>query len=94
MGVKQSKNGSGTWEVSAWYRDWQGERHRKHKRGFKTRRRPPSGEVVFCQAERRARHDFEDFVAIYKATASASRLNTWKDKENIIQTKIMRTSAR
>jgi hypothetical protein len=37
MAVIQGDND--TWEVSVWYRDWQGERHRKHKRGFETKRK-------------------------------------------------------
>ena len=36
MSVTQAENG--TWEVSVWYKDWQGERKRKHKRGFATKR--------------------------------------------------------
>ena len=89
MGVKQTDNG--TWEVSVWYRDWQGGRHRKHKRGFKTKKEAVEWERSFLAKQNGAPDmTFEDFVAIYKADRMPHlRLNTWKDKENIIQTKIM-----
>lgn len=32
-----SKEASGTYEVQCWYRDWQGTRKKKHRRGFKTK---------------------------------------------------------
>ena len=42
MGVyKEGKN----WKVQVYYKDWQGNRKRKQKRGFRTK-----GEAVFCQA--------------------------------------------
>ena len=55
MSVTQAENG--TWEVSVWYKDWQGERKRKHKRGFATKREASLGERVHRASGWLARHE-------------------------------------
>ncbi|WP_285147673.1 Arm DNA-binding domain-containing protein [Slackia exigua] len=65
MSVTQAENG--TWEVSVWYKDWQGERKRKHKRGFATKREAKAWESAFV-----ARQDgspdmrMHDFYELYR----------------------------
>lgn len=45
MSVTQAENG--TWEAGVWCKDWQGERKRKHKRGFATKREAKAWESAF-----------------------------------------------
>lgn len=45
MSVTQAENG--TWEVSVWYKGWQGERKRKHKLGFAIKREIKAWESLF-----------------------------------------------
>ena len=89
MSATQAENG--TWEVSVWYRDWQGERHRKHKRGFATKREAKAWESAFI-----ARQDgspdmrMHDFYELYREDRMPHlKLNTWRTKEQIIETKIL-----
>ncbi|MDD6785379.1 MAG: site-specific integrase [Eggerthellales bacterium] len=89
MSVTQAENG--TWEVSVWYKDWQGERKRKHKRGFATKREAKAWEAAFV-----ARQDgspdmrMHDFYELYREDRMPHlKLNTWRTKEQIIETKIL-----
>ena len=89
MSVTQAENG--TWEVSVWYKDWQGERKRKHKRGFATKREAKAWENAFV-----ARQDgspdmrMHDFYELYREDRMPHlKLNTWRTKEQIIETKIL-----
>ena len=89
MSVTQAENG--TWEVSVWYKDWQGERKRKHKRGFATKREAKAWESAFM-----ARQDgspdmrMHDFYELYREDRMPHlKLNTWRTKEQIIETKIL-----
>ena len=89
MSVTQSDNG--TWEASVWYRDWQGSRKRKHKRGFATKRDAKAWETAFI-----ARQDgspemkMMHFYELYREDKMPHlKLNTWKTKEQIIETKIL-----
>lgn len=89
MSVTQAENG--TWEVSVWYKDWQGERKRKHKRGFATKREAKAWESAFV-----ARQDgspdmrMHDFYELYREDRMPHlKLNTWRTKEQIIETKIL-----
>lgn len=89
MSVTQAENS--TWEVSVWYKDWQGERKRKHKRGFATKREAKAWESAFI-----ARQDgspdmrMHDFYELYREDRMPHlKLNTWRTKEQIIETKIL-----
>lgn len=89
MSVTQAENGC--WEVSVWYRDWQGNRRRKHKRGFATKRDAKAWETSFI-ARQAGSPDmrFADFFELYEQDRRPHlKLNTWKTKENIVLTKIM-----
>lgn len=50
----------GTFYVQCWYKDWQGQRKKKTKRGFKTRKAAAAWEVDFLrQMEGLCGTDFE-----------------------------------
>lgn len=66
MSVTQAENG--TREVSVWYKDWQGERKRKHKRGFATKREAKAWESSFV-----ARRDGSPDMRCMTSTSSTSR---------------------
>lgn len=89
MSATQAENG--TWEVSVRYKDWQGERKRKHKRGFAAKREAKAWESSFV-----ARQDgspdmrMHDFYELYREDRMPHlKLNTWRTKEQIIKTKIL-----
>ena len=89
MAVTQGDNG--TWEVSVWYRDWQGERHRKHKRGFETKREAKAWETAFvAKQEGSPSMTMSAFYKVYEQDRRPHlKLNTWKSKEQMILTKIL-----
>lgn len=89
MAVTQGDNG--TWEVSVWYRDWQGERHRKHKRGFETKREAKAWESAFiAKQEGSPSMTMNAFYEVYEQDRRPHlKLNTWKTKEQMILTKIL-----
>lgn len=89
MSVTQAENG--TWEAGVWCKDWQGERKRKHKRGFATKREAKAWESAFI-----VRQDdspdmrMHDFCELYREDRMPHlKLNTWRTKEQIIETKIL-----
>lgn len=89
MSVTQAENG--TWEVSVWCKDWQGERKRKHKCGFATKR-----EIKVWESSFIARQDgspdmrMHDFCELYfEDRMPYLKLSTWRTKEQIIETKIL-----
>ncbi|MDD5924972.1 site-specific integrase [Ellagibacter isourolithinifaciens] len=89
MSVKQ--DGNGTWEVSAWYHDWQGNRKRKHKRGFATKREAKAWERSFLARQEGAPDmTMADFFEIYRDDRMPHlKLNTWRNKEQVIVGKIL-----
>lgn len=89
MSVTQGDNG--TWEVSVWYRDWQGERHRKHKRGFETKREAKAWESAFiAKQEGSPSMTMNAFYEVYEQDRRPHlKLNTWRTKEQMILTKIL-----
>ena len=86
-----SKEASGTYEVQCWYRDWQGARKKKHRRGFKTKAAARKWERDFLlKAEGSPSMTFASFVEVYEADMKPRlKLNTWLTKCHIIDTKIM-----
>lgn len=81
----------GTWYVSFYYQNWKGERTRKLKRGFRTRKEALDWERTFqLQTTANLEMTFEDFLAVYTVDMKQRmKLNTWVTKESVIQTKLI-----
>ena len=81
----------GTWYVSFYYQNWKGERTRKLKRGFRTRKEALDWERTFqLQTTANLEMTFEDFIAVYTVDMKQRmKLNTWVTKESVIQTKLI-----
>jgi len=80
-----------TWYVSFYYENWKGEKKRKLKRGFSTKREALDWEREFRQ-QQCADLDmtFEAFVEIYtKDMKSRLKNYTWQTKQNIIEKKLI-----
>jgi len=80
----------GTWYASFYYENWKGERKRKLKRGFTTKREALEWEREFLR-EQSADLDmtFENFVEIYKKDMySRLKENTWQTKQAIIEKRL------
>lgn len=81
----------GTWFVSFHYQDWTGQRKRKLKRGFRTKREALQWEQDFKLKEA-ANLDmtFAAFVEEYTKDRKAKlKRNTWETKDCIIRTKLL-----
>ena len=80
-----------TWYVSVYYTNWQGEKSRKVKRGFKTKREAQEWEDEFLHTKTGALEmTFGDFVEIYLDTLrNRVRESTIVSKQSIIDSKIM-----
>lgn len=81
----------GSWYASFYYKDWQGQRVKKMKRGFPTKKEALQWERTFIQ-EKSAdlSMNFEVFLKIYeKDMKNRVKENTWIGKETIINTKIL-----
>jgi integrase len=84
-------NAKGTWYISFYFQNWKGERERKLKRGFRTKKEALEWEREFLQKQA-ADMDmtFAAFVELYSRDMKTRlRLNTWQTKENIIQNKLL-----
>lgn len=70
----------GSWTVQCWYRDWQGARRKKTKRGFKSRAAARSAGAIGMR--------FGDFFGIYTEDVKPRlKINTWLSKEHMVRTK-------
>ena len=71
-----------TWRSQFYYEDWQGVRHKKNKRGFKTKAEAEEWERNFRQQQRKDLDiNFENFVEIYFADVeNRLRESTIKNK--------------
>ena len=80
-----------TWYVSVCYTNWQGEKRRKVKRGFKTKREAQEWEDEFLHSKAgNLEMTFGDFVEIYLDTLKKRvRESTIVSKQSIIDSKIM-----
>lgn len=57
----------GTWLVQCWYRDWKGERRKKTKRGFATKREAQARERDFlARCGGSLSMTFGEFVKLYE----------------------------
>lgn len=81
----------GTWYVSFYYVNWKGERERKLKRGFSTKRDALEFEREFLQQKTAdLTMTFEAFVKIYiEDMKNRIRQHTWKTKTSIIEGKLL-----
>lgn len=81
----------GTFYVQCWYKDWQGQRKKKTKRGFKTRKAAAAWEVDFLrQMEGTPDMTLNAFYDLYRADTEKKLRNTTKaNKANMIETKIL-----
>ena len=81
----------GTWYVSFYFANWKGERERKLKRGFPTKREALEFERKFLQQKGAdLSMTFEAFLQLYIADRKPRiREHTWKTKIPIIETKLL-----
>lgn len=89
MGVyKEGKN----WKVQVYYKDWQGNRKRKQKRGFRTKGEAKEWERDFLQQQSQGVDiEFGNFLEIYyKDMDVRLRENTMYTKRYIIDLKIQK----
>jgi len=90
MSVYKDKK-TGKWYVMCWYDDWRGERKQKCKRGFPTKKAAQSWEREFLMQEQ-ADLDMtlNSFFELYRNDVKPKlKLNTWLNKEHIIEKKIL-----
>ena len=85
------KDKNGKWYVSVYYDGWNGQRDRKVKRGFSTKRDALEWERQFLnQSEGNLNMTFESFIELYeKDIRPKLKLNTWLNKEHLIRTKLL-----
>ena len=81
----------GTWYSSFYYEDWQGQRKKKMRRGFKTKKEAQEWERQFLLMQAAdLSMEFETFYEIYAADKHQRvRETTWISKKNIFETKIL-----
>lgn len=79
-----------TWRCQFYYEDWQGVRHKKNKRGFKTKTEAEEWERNFRQQQRKDLDiNFENFVEIYFADVeNRLRESTIKNKRYVFDLKV------
>lgn len=79
-----------TWCCQFYYEDWQGVRHKKNKRGFKTKAEAEEWERNFRQQQRKDLDiNFENFVEIYFADVEKRlRESTIKNKRYVFDLKV------
>ena len=79
------------WRSQFYYKDWQGVRHKKNKRGFRTKAEAEQWERDFLQQQQRNLDiNFENFVQIYyEDMEHRLRENTMRTKKFIIDLKII-----
>lgn len=79
-----------TWRSQFYYEDWQGVRHKKNKRGFKTKAEAEEWERNFRQQQRKDLDiNFENFVEIYFSDVeNRLREGTIKNKRYVFDLKV------
>lgn len=89
MAAYKDKN-SGKWYVSVYFTNWKGERDRKVKRGFATKREALEWERQFlAQKSSDLDMSFDAFIAIYENDLrDRLKLSTWIMKRSVIDNKI------
>ncbi len=81
----------GTYYVQCWYRDWTGQRKKKTKRGFKTKKAAAAWEVDFLrQMEGTPDMTLKAFYELYQRDLEKKlRITTQRNKQQIIETKVL-----
>lgn len=81
----------GTYYVQCWYRDWTGQRKKKTKRGFKTKKAAAAWEVDFLrQMEGTPDMTLNAFFELYQRDLEKKlRITTQRNKQQIIETKVL-----
>ena len=79
-----------TWRCQFYYEDWQGVRHKKNKRGFKSKAEAEEWERNFRQQQRKDLDiNFEKFVEIYFIDMeNRLRESTIKNKRYVFDLKV------
>lgn len=79
-----------TWRVAVYYTDWQGNRKKHEKRGFKTKKAAQNYEAEFLAKKKNdINMGFGTFVDLYLSDIKPQiKLTTYSTKENIINTHI------
>ncbi len=90
MGVYRDEK-QRSWYVSLRYTDWRGEKSRKVKRGFKTKKEAQEWEKGFLNENKGSLEMlFGEFVELYEENLKERlRLSTWQTKVSIIECKIL-----
>ena len=85
------KETNGTWRVIYRYSDWKGERKQTSKRGFATKREALAWErEQILKTKLALDMTFASFYEVYSSDMKTRlKLNTWKTKEHIINTKVL-----
>lgn len=80
-----------TWRVTVYYTDWQGNKKKHEKRGFKTKKSAQSYETEFIAKKKKdINMGFSAFVELYLTDIKPQiKLTTYVTKENIINTHIL-----
>ena len=80
-----------SWYVSVRYVDWRGEKSRKVKRGFKTKKEALEWENSFLnESSGKLEMTFGQFVEVYEENLKERlRLTTWQTKVSIIESKML-----
>ena len=80
-----------TWRVAVYYTDWQGNKKKHEKRGFKTKKSAQSYETEFIAKQKKdINMGFSAFVELYLTDIKPQiKLTTYVTKENIINTHIL-----
>lgn len=84
-------NGTGTWFVKFYCKDWTGENKQIKKRGFATKREALDFERNYkIRQENNLDMTFENFWSLYREDVETRlKRNTWLTKEHIVRTKIL-----
>lgn len=79
------------WRVAVYYTDWQGNKKKHEKRGFKTKKSAQSYETEFIAKKKKdINMGFSAFVELYLTDIKPQiKLTTYVTKENIINTHIL-----
>ncbi|MCL2111645.1 MAG: site-specific integrase [Clostridiales bacterium] len=90
MGVYKDKK-TNKWNVYLYHKDWQGDRKRKMKRGFATKREAQEWEREFQMTQSdNLEMTFDSFVKLYEEDRRPRlRYNTWLIKEHMIRVKLL-----
>lgn len=86
-----TKEKSGTYTVQCWYRNWVGERHKKTKRGFRTKSEAAKWERNFLLAASGSPNmTFRDYYVLYRDDRRPQlKESTWRSKCYIIEDKLL-----